>query len=170
MSQFLQLLFNIKVLLFNNKVLLFVSLLVVTMLIIENVGAEKKEADYFFKTIPLFTDLEKIGLFQERCLKSYTDIADETDLPEEEYVDLADIELISKKAKDVCLLEYYKIPANIALMLFETAYVPVQATIPYEIFKNSLLKEVSQLTRCSDVIEEYAKICPSTVRLEIESR
>jgi hypothetical protein len=163
MSSFLQLLDN-------NKALLIVSLLIGIMLIIENIGTEKKEAEYFFKTIPLFTDSKKLGSFQERCLKSYTDIADETDLPEEEYVNKEDIQRISTKGENICLLEYIKIPANIALILFETVNLPLKATIPYEIFKSSLLKNNSQLTRCSDVIEEYAKICPSTVRLEIESR
>ena len=63
---------------------------------------------------------------------------------------------------EICSLEMYVVPANIAVAYFEAKNVPLEMTIPYEAGKRAL--GANKTLRCSDYVEPLIMTCPKLLQ------
>lgn len=78
---------------------------------------------------------------------------------EENAISVQEIQALINKGLLACALEgQVGVPLGVGKVLVEAAYIPIRASIPYELAKSALQQDESK--RCSDYIKPLVLTCP----------
>lgn len=79
---------------------------------------------------------------------------------EENAISVQEIQALVKKGLMACALDSrVGVPLGVGKALVEAAYIPIRASIPYELAKSALQQDESK--RCSDYIKPLVLTCPA---------
>lgn len=126
---------------------------------------ESEEFKVAFDAPSVFQNFEKNQEWSTACLSEYESHSAESELPEEEWIELSDIQSLATKGYLTCLTEFnFRILPNMLTALGEALYVPNQSVVPYEIMKRATFPKLNKGTRCSDIVESMLNACPTLIK------
>lgn len=126
---------------------------------------ESEEYKVAFDAPTVFQNFETNQDWSTACLSEYENHSAENELPEDEWIELSDIQSLATKGYLTCLTEFnFRILPNMITALGEALYVPNQSVVPYEIIKRSTFPKLTKITRCSDIVDSMLNACPTLIK------
>lgn len=136
-----------------------VLLVICVALTLQSLKNESEQLAYAINSMDFLPTWETKQDYSHACQKEGSQGRDEDDgsiLKVDQVVSLV------KQGFNVCLIDgRVGVPIGVARALFEAAYVPTKATIPYELAKRAL---EGKPKRCSDYIEPLIYNCPKMLQ------
>ena len=151
-----------------NKIIIVIisSLLIsaaITSIVI-NLVNEKKEFHLATNFLPKLINWHKEDI--TACVQENINNTTGTEITPINYTQILKLK---EKAVTSCAMDItVGVPANIALILFEERYIPVESAIPYELAKQALGDDSK--SRCSDYVKPLLLACPSILQPYVEPK
>jgi hypothetical protein len=147
------------------RYLLIIGAILTAISLISVFKTESEEFKVAFDAPSVFQNFQINQEWSTSCLSEYVEHSEESELPEDEWIELSDIQSLTNKGHLTCLTEFnFRILPNLLSALGEALYVPHKAVVPYEILKRSTFPELSKVTRCSDIVKPMLNTCPTLIK------
>lgn len=131
-----------------------IAIVVTVFFTAQSLKKEKEELNYVMDSMSFLVSWSSKQEYPIACNEEGADNHGENAISVQQIQGLIDKGLMA------CALEgRVGVPLGVGKALYEAAYVPIRAAIPYELAKNALQQDKSN--RCSDYIKPLILTCPS---------